>query len=292
MAKRWDNTLKNLMGTAPQDFVGWIKEGTRFDAELSPHLGSRNIDADLLYRVHYARNYCLFHIEFQKLSNTTMPRRLWEYNTLAALKYKLPVYSIVIYLKKSRPIIESPYIQTLPWGEEVQRFTYRVIKLWEVPTETILDSGFEGLLPLVPLTAQGLRREAIEQVITRLNPVDGAPKVDQLSLTYILASLEYTDTSDLRWLKRRFAMIDDILRESWVFKEWRQEAEEQVTEQVLKQSIVTVVQARFASLTALAQERIEPLKTSQDLHELLIQVARAQDEEEVRSILLALGDRQ
>ncbi len=76
MAKRWDSTLKRLMGEAPQDFVSWLKQDIQFDEELSPHLGSRNVDADLLYRVLYVRSQFIFHIEFQKLSNSTMPKRL------------------------------------------------------------------------------------------------------------------------------------------------------------------------------------------------------------------------
>ncbi len=211
---------------------------------------------------------------------------------MASLKYELPVYSIVIYLKKGRSIIEPPYIQMLPWGEEVQHFTYRVIKLWEIPTETVLNADFEGLLPLVPLTSDGLRYEAIEQVITRLNPVGGTPKVDLLSLTYILASLEYTDINDLRWLKRRFAMIDDILRESWVYKEWRQEAEEEVTQQVRKQDIISIVQARFPSLIELIQKQLELLKTPEQLQQFLIQLAQVRDEEEARHVLLAEGNEQ
>lgn len=78
MAKRWDSTLKRLMAEAPQDLVSWLKQGAQFSRELSPHLGNKNIDADLLYRVRYKRRHCIFHIEFQKVSNSTMPGRLWE----------------------------------------------------------------------------------------------------------------------------------------------------------------------------------------------------------------------
>lgn len=298
MAKRWDSTLKRLLGEAPHDFVRWFKPDTQFDEELSPHLGVRNIDADILYRVRYARKRCIFHIEFQRRSSAAMPRRLWEYNTLAALKYHLPVYSIVIYLKKGRSVIESPYIQKLPWGEEAQHFTYRVIKLWEISAEMILNAGFEGLLPLVPLTDGGLRAEAIEQVITQLNPPGGTPKADLLSLAYILASLQSTNSDDRNRVTRSFAMIDDMLRESWVYKEWQQETTakvtqqvtervtQQVTQQVMKQNIIVIIQARFPSLVELTQKRLKLLNDSEQLQQRFVQIARAKDEEEARHILL------
>ncbi len=231
MAKQWDGTMKWLVGEAPQDFVSWLGQGSSFVSELSPHLGARSIDADLLYRALYEDHVYLLHIEFQKRSVKNMAMRMCEYNMLATRKYELPVHSVVIYLRKDRPIVESPYVHTLPWGEESIRFNYRSIKLWEVPTEAILRSGNHGLLPLVPLTSEGSNYKSIERVIALLEPVEGQPKVGALSLTYALASLVYTGEDDSAWLKRSFVMLgdilDDILKESWVYKEWTQEANKQ-----------------------------------------------------------------
>jgi hypothetical protein len=36
---------------APQDIISWLLTGARLESELSPHLQSRNIDADILYRM-------------------------------------------------------------------------------------------------------------------------------------------------------------------------------------------------------------------------------------------------
>jgi len=299
MTKRWDGTLKWLVGEAPQDFVGWLGQGSSFVCELSPHLDARNIDADLLYSALYEDCPYLLHIEFQKRSVTDMATRMCEYNMLAARKYKLPVYSVVIYLKKDRPIIESPHVHMLPWGEESLHFNYRSIKLWEIPAEAILRSGHDGLLPLVPLTRNGLRRESIEQVIALLNPVGGPPKVAALSLAYTLAMLEYTKVDDLDWLRRSFAMfgdvLDDMIKDSWVYREWTQEATEQGVrqgiEQGMQQALVSMVQIRFASLASLAKERSALLKTPEELQALFAQIVLAQDEKEVLRLLLADGDR-
>ncbi|GAC1362935.1 MAG: hypothetical protein NVSMB44_19180 [Ktedonobacteraceae bacterium] len=218
MTKKWDGTLKWLVEEAPQDFIDWLGNGSYFMRELSPHLGSRSVDADLLYQAIYEDSPYLLHIEFQKRAQRNMAMRMFEYNMLAMRKYNLPVHSVVIYLKKDRPIIEPPYVSALPWGKESVRFSYQNVKLWDIPTEAILRSGREGWLPLVPLTSEGLRHESIERVIDLLNPAGGPPKIDQLSLTYTLAALEYTKEEDLSWLKRSFSMIDDVLRDSWVYR--------------------------------------------------------------------------
>lgn len=63
----------------------------------------------------------------------------------------------------------------------------------------------------------------------------------------------------------------------------------QGVEQGVKQALVSVVQARFASLLPLAEERCTRLKTSAQLQQLLIQIVQSQDEDEARRFLLA-GD--
>lgn len=93
-------------------------------------------------------------------------------------------------------------------------------------------------------------------------------------------------------------MIDDMLRESWVYKEWQQETTakvtqqvtervtQQVTQQVMKQNIIVIIQARFPSLVELTQKRLKLLNDSEQLQQRFVQIARAKDEEEARHILL------
>jgi hypothetical protein len=87
-------------------------------------------------------------------------------------------------------------------------------------------------------------------------------------------------------------MIDDMLKESWVYKEWQRETTAKVTEQVMKQNIVSIVRAKFPSLVALTQERLEPLKTPEQLRRCLVQMVQAREEEEARGILLTRGNEQ
>lgn len=211
---------------------------------------------------------------------------------------------MVIYLKKDRPVVEAPYMLFLPWGRRISHFDYHTIKLWEIPTETIFRSGLDGLLPLVPLTSEGMHRESIERVIERLSPPGEVPKIDQLTLTYTLASLQCKEEEDFRWLKRSFPMLgdilDDMIKESWVYKEWTQEERAKGVKQGVKKGIeqgaqqmfVAMVQDRFASLKLLAQECSERLKKPELLQPLATQIIQAQNEEEARHLLLAASDGQ
>jgi hypothetical protein len=82
MAGSWDSQLKMLVAIAPQDIISWLLTGARLESELSPHLPGRNIDADILYQVNIDNHTCLLHIEFQRLGNYEMAKRVWEYNVL------------------------------------------------------------------------------------------------------------------------------------------------------------------------------------------------------------------
>ncbi len=41
---------------------------------------------------------CLVNFEFQSYTDSTMPKRMLEYNALATFSYNFPTYSFVIYL--------------------------------------------------------------------------------------------------------------------------------------------------------------------------------------------------
>ena len=92
------------------------------------------------------------------------------------------------------------------------------------------DSLIEGLLPLLPLTQDGISRQVVDEMIVGLNK---AGKRDLLPLAYAFAALVFKQTEDHEWLRKRFAMLsDDILEDSWAYqemlakgmeKEWRKE---------------------------------------------------------------------
>ncbi len=311
MAGSWDITLKRWVGEVPQDFVSWLLHGAIFEREAPSHLKNRTVDADLLYRVLVNDRPYMFHAEFQSTSHPQMAERMWEYNLLSTLEYQLPVHSFLIYLKKGKEsddaFASSPFIQKSAFGEDIHRFHYTVIKMWEVPTHLLLNAGYKGLLPLIPLTREGTQHEAIEQAITLLTPPGEKPEVDLLASLYALGSLAYTKDVSKNWLQRRFSVMDS-LKDSWVYQEWKQEGVEQGLQQGVeqglqqgveqglqqgrRQDIMALVQKRFPALTMLAQERVTLLKTPELLQNLLLQIAVAQNEQDVRRYLLEAGEEQ
>ena len=234
-----------------------------------------------------------------------MAERVWEYNVFATRKYSCTVISFVIYLKKDGKIAESPYIRDLPDGQEIHRFNFSNIKLWETPTEELMGLGLTGLLPLLPLTKEGGKREIIEEVVTNLLQVeDKGLQKNLLTITFTLSSLALDVQDDKTWLLRRFRMFQDIIRDTEIYQYIMHEGLEQGIEQGLEQGIeqgrkqerqkelqrlrqmlIAFVQARSTELVSLAQRKAEEITSIEVLNELALQVGLAQSAEEVRRYL-------
>ncbi len=285
---RWDRTMKQLFGIKPQDFVSWLVPEAELNHELPEDLHSRDIETDKLCRIRLNGQELLLHIEFQRRSELKMAWRVWEYNVLATLAYELPTLSFVIYLKKDSKIAESPVVWALSISQEIHRFHFQNIKLWEVDPDVLRHGGLVGLFPLLPLTQAGIRPEVVEEAIVRVQKDGGEAVPDLLSLTYLLAELVCENDNDLLWLDRRFAMLYDVLQESRAYQRIKQEGELQA----LHRTLLTVIQARFPGIVQLATKRTAEIHDPATLETLILNLSLAQTLEEARQYMLALDEEQ
>jgi predicted transposase YdaD len=215
MAKLWDDLMKILVRANPQSFVSFLLPGAQFLGERDKELQTRTVHADLLYNVIWHGREIILHVEFQRKRDEQMALRVWEYNVLTRFLTRRPVYSIVIYLVKQKNVVEPPYTEEVA-GEVIHQFSFRNIKLWEITPAMIKQVGLEGLLPLLPLTQGGKRREVVEETIAELR---ARQRRDLLPLSYAFAALVFTKKADKQWLKERFEKMQEILEESWAYQE-------------------------------------------------------------------------
>jgi len=289
---RWDRTMKQLFGIKPQDFVSWLVPEAELIHELPEELHSRDIETDKLCRIHLNGQELLLHIEFQRRSDLKLAWRIWEYNVLATLAYELPTLSFVIYLKRDSKIAESPVVWALSIGQEIHRFHFQNIKLWETDPDALRHGGLVGLFPLLPLTQAGLRPEVVEEAIRGVQVGAGEAAPDLLSLIYLLAELICENDNDLLWLDRRFAMLYDVLQESRAYQKIKQEGREEGELQALHRTILTVVQARFPGIIQLVTKRTAEIHDPAVLDTLILNLSLAQTPEEARQYILALDEEQ
>ncbi len=273
--------MKLLVKANPQSLVSLLLPGATFQGELDKELRTRMIDADLLYNVLWNELAIILHVEFQRRRDKHMALRMWEYNVLTRCQTRIPVYSVVIYLVEDNEIVEPPYREEV-FGELVHLFYFQNIKLWEIPSIMLKQAGLEGLLPLLPLTQGGKRREVVEETIAELK-VKG--RLDLLPLSYAFAALVFTKKTDKLWLKERFEKMHEILEESWAYQEMVQQG----LQQGLQQAAINVVVARFADLQTLARTKIPPIDSSERLQQLIIDLSISHNQEEAEQVLLSLG---
>jgi predicted transposase YdaD len=298
----WDGQMKHLVGIAQEDFVSWLVEGARFDKELSANFATRKRDGDNLWQIEIEDKPSLLHLEFQLKPDENMGRRMWEYNVDAAIKYQLPVESVVIYLKKpGHSKAAPPYRLRLPNGKVIHTFSFIVIDLCKVKTKSLLQRGLKGLLPLVPLTENGQDRDAIEYVIKELRQPGVEKAGELLTLTYGLAALVFKKESEHDWLQRRFAMLEDVINESWAFQEIIQKGIAQGREQGIaqgiaqgreqglqaqRQSLLLLVQKQYPALLQLTHNVCNTVQNIEKLQEIFEKVLNAKNEQEAQQTIL------
>jgi predicted transposase YdaD len=306
MPGKWDTSTKRLVGENPEHFIRWLIPGAvlKEKAQARPlNLNKREIEVDNLYEIVLHDQPCLALFEFQSYGDASMAQRMWEYNVLATFSYHRPTYSCVVYLKPCQ-VPEAFFTWTFPNGEVIHTFRFQIIKLWEMTPEELKRTGLVGIFPLMVLTQGGKRPEVVEEVITKLEAVGGEAGKELLSLTYIFASLVFEKEADRRWLQRRFQMLRDVLRDSWAYQEIMQEGHEEGVQKGLKegleegrqqrlkdqrQMLVAIVQVHFPTIAPLAQERADVMKDPEVLQGLILKVVAAQNEEEVKQVLLAVS---
>jgi predicted transposase YdaD len=295
MAGKWDSNFKHLVEANPEHFIEWLLPGAHYVRELNTHL-NRGIDIDILYEVIFQRIRILVHLEFQRYEDAEIDKRVLEYNVFASCKFDCPVVSFVIYLKKESKVVEPPLIRELPDGKVILRFDFINIKLWEIPTDELRKIGLVGVLPLLSLTREGGTPEVVQEAIDGIegSALDSSVKARLLAITFTLASLALTRPESLEWLRRRYQMYKDILRDTEIYQLIMQEGEEKEHLKRLQdqqQVLLGFVQARFPDIVSGAAKQIPTITDIEVLKHLTLKVGLASSSEEARRLLLTAADK-
>ena len=227
----------------------------------------------------------LLHIEFQTYNDLEMAERLLRYNVLARTEYKLPVVSCVIYLLRDGKVPSSQLIWDSPIGRDVIHFFFESIELGKLASDDLLAMEQPGLLPLLPLTRGGTKKEVMEQMFARLQDSE---QVDLLAIGSTLASLVFKrePSSDLEWLHRRLREMHDVLRESPYYQEILQEGREEGKLEGQRELLLALVQARFPEMARLTKKLVTVIDDPASLQDVTIKISMAQTDKEVQQYLL------
>jgi len=94
------------------------------------------------------------------------------------------------------------------------------------------------------------------------------------------------------WLKRRFAVFQDILKESWAYQEILREGLEEGREQglqqgvqALRQTLVSFIEMHFPTIAPLAKKQTDVIEDPVVLQNLIIKMFTARTAEEAKQYL-------
>lgn len=299
MAGKWDSNLKRLVQANPQEFINWLQKGARINRELTVEI-NRLIHVDLLYETVVDGEIEITHIEFQRYEDEDMTWRVLEYNVFIACKYKRPVHSFVIYLRKEGKIAEPPLVLPGKGRPDILRFHFTNVKLWEVHTDSLRLMNSVGVLPLLSLTKEGGTPAVVDEAISKVRQANIDREMKELLLTIIfpLATLGLRKKEDRDWLIRRFYMLRDIIKDTEIYQIIMEEGWEKGLEKGLEkgreegltafhQLILEDVQERFPELLEMATRQVNAIVDLDVLKQLARNVISANSAEQMCTLFNA-----
>lgn len=248
----YDSVLKRLLLRAHDGFLSLVAPELSWQGERSPELRAVARQADLVWEVRAQDGRRgLLHVELQTEADKRIGERVLEYAVRLWRRDRLPVRSLVVFLRPAGGIPQSPFV--LDWmGQERLRYVFDVIRLWEIPQERVLETPHYDLWPLAALMAD-VTAQSVVDVAER---IAGAPVTsgerDELAKSLALFAGMSLPPEALREVVRRAHMTLNLWEHSSL-KEvladmLREQIHEEGREEGMRESIRVVLEARFGPL--------------------------------------------
>jgi predicted transposase YdaD len=194
MPLKFDAANKHLLETYPAHWIAMAKlpPGSSIQV-VDGDLSAVSASADKLIRVEAPQPY-IAHFEPQAGPEPDLDQRTLFHTVLAWRRFKLPVLSVVLLLRPAALTTEVTGHISVNWSPEHQlKFSYKLIRVWELPVKSVLEGGI-GTLPLAPISAVGRADlpDVIDAMKRRLDKELPPPESrDVWTATKILMGLRY-----------------------------------------------------------------------------------------------------
>jgi hypothetical protein len=208
----------------------------------------------------------------QSTRDPRLPSRLLQYHALLRHRHAVPVESTVVLL---RPEADGPELAGQldlagATGDLTISFWFRVVRVWELPVESLLAGGL-GVLPLAPLAAIAPDRlpEVIGSIERRIGADLSRTTTDEIWASIsLLMGLRY-DEGAVRSLLRRFPFMRESVTYQMILEEGREEGREAGERNRARRDVLRLGGQRFGPPDASTQDRIEQIDSLQVLDRLL-----------------------
>uniref|UniRef100_A0A7C4RHZ7 Rpn family recombination-promoting nuclease/putative transposase n=1 Tax=Desulfatirhabdium butyrativorans TaxID=340467 RepID=A0A7C4RHZ7_9BACT len=188
--------------------------------------------SDYTLRIHHEDGEpCILLLEFKSRWEKHAGLQVLEYRVRYKKRYNLPILSYILLLTPSNAATDV-------YEDEEVRFSYRLVKLYEIDASRIMEENLTTLMPFVPLMKDGKRYilEAEDRIYqSEMNRID---KADMITCMAILSGLVSREIPHEIINRRRDLMIEsvayDILKDEGYRDGWEKGLEKGIKKGIEK----------------------------------------------------------
>lgn len=183
MPKAADIGSKRLISLDPDAWVRWVTQKPDVIAKeiLSSEFQWISRDTDVLVQAYNPQigDFLILN-ELQLRYTNRMPQRMRAYTALAAERYNLPVYPVLVNILQPTPgvVIVSKYESEVLGLKSLQE--YRTINLWEIDVAIVFQQPLPSLLPFVPILKGGGEEAIVRQAVQLLRTDEQLSQLEPL----------------------------------------------------------------------------------------------------------------
>ena len=161
----YDTSLKGWVKDNPENIIPVLLPGATFQEALDIEAIKPTMRADRVFKILYLGKAYILNIEFESGYDEKMRARLLAYNAILHLEYEIPVISLIVYPFRITPA-ESPLV-LLFGDEEILRFHFRILPLFQENAERYIQEHIACMYPLLP-AMKGANEEIIASALAEL----------------------------------------------------------------------------------------------------------------------------
>lgn len=253
----FDETIKTL---ERKDFKGLASLGIpNIDDAEEVHLEFSELpmtdmrEADYIAKVTMNKEEFILHMEFETnyKSNKEMSKRMLRYYTYINWYEELPIYQVLVILKKPNMSNITNGIQATVLDDEILNYKYKVIKAYELNKYEILKDKKVVIYPLRVFMKHDKEND-LEHIEECLKVVEELEDKDYYYLTVELSKRLYKEEVLEKYVK------EDIYMASALYKEPYDRAKEEERERLVR-IVLKLLTKRFGIIPVEIREKVEKL---------------------------------
>ncbi len=246
---QYDVASKILMETCRDEIVRYfagidVKESTLIEELPQETVSLKRSDFPVMVTDKTGKK-TLAVIEIQTAWNKDVSLDLLDYRTRYKIKYKMQTVSYVILLKPSGSAVNV-------YEDNEVRFTYNLIKIYEMDARKFVDHGPLCLMPFIPLMRHGQDMLTQADDLIYKSERSRTEKADLLTSMAILSGIVSKDLPVQLINKRRDIMIEsaayDIIKKEGIQEGIREGIREGIQDGMIlgaREMLLDVIEARF-----------------------------------------------